>query len=50
MWLPLGLTLREKIDFCKRATEDHQLFFINQIEGTCCLTKLTPEQVAFANA
>lgn len=50
MWLPLGLTLREKIDFCKRATDDHQYFFINNIEGTCCLTKLTPEQVAFSNA
>ena len=50
MWLPMGLTMREKIEFCKMATEDHQMFFLNNIDGTCCLTKLSPPQVAEANS
>lgn len=44
MWLPLGMRMNEMIDFCKQATENHQFFFINNIEGTCCLSKLTPAQ------
>jgi len=46
MWLPLDLTMREKIEFCKKATEDHQFFWIDNINATCCLTKLSPTQVS----
>lgn len=45
MWLPTGMTMREMIEFCRKATEDHQFFFIDQIEGCCYLTKLRPDQV-----
>jgi len=44
MWLPTGMNMREMIEFCRLATEDHQFFFIDQIEGCCYLTKLTKEQ------
>ena len=44
MYLPMGLTMREKIDFCMKACENHQFFAINNIEGTCILTKLSKEQ------
>ena len=44
MWLPMGMTMRESVDFCKKATENHQLFFIDQIEGKCYLTKLSKAQ------
>jgi ABC-type cobalamin/Fe3+-siderophores transport system ATPase subunit len=46
MWLPPGMTMREMVDFCRIATEDHQFFFIDNIEGCCYLTKLTPAQIA----
>jgi len=45
MYLPMGLTMTEKIQYCKEATENHQLFWINTIEGTCILTKLSPSQI-----
>ena len=50
MWLPSDMTLREKVDFCKRATEDHCFFFIDNIVGECYLSKLTPEQFEYANS
>jgi hypothetical protein len=46
MWLPTGMTMREMVDFCKEATVDHQFFFIDNIEGKCYLSKLTPTQAA----
>lgn len=46
MWLPTGMTMREMVEFCRMATEDHQFFFIDNIEGCCYLTKLTPAQIA----
>ena len=46
MWLPTGMTMREMVDFCRIATEDHQFFFIDNIEGCCYLTKLSAAQVA----
>jgi len=46
MWLPTGMTMREMVEFCRLATEDHQFFFIDNIEGCCYLTKLSPRQVA----
>jgi ABC-type cobalamin/Fe3+-siderophores transport system ATPase subunit len=44
MWLPTGMTMKEQIEFCRLATEDHQFFFIDNIKGECYLTKLTKEQ------
>jgi hypothetical protein len=44
MWLPPGMTMREMIEFCRLATEDHQFFVIDNIKGCCYLTKLTKEQ------
>jgi hypothetical protein len=44
MWLPPGMTMREMIEFCRLATEDHQFFCIDNIEGKCYLSKLTKEQ------
>lgn len=44
MYLPPGMTMRESVDFCRRATEDHQFFFIDNIRGECYLTKLSAAQ------
>lgn len=44
MWLPTGMTMREMVDFCKKATENHQFFFIDNIAGKCYLTKLSKGQ------
>jgi len=44
MWLPTGMTMREMIEFCRKATEDHQFFLIDQIKGECYLTKLSRSQ------
>jgi hypothetical protein len=46
MWLPTGMTMREMVEFCRLATEDHQFFFIDNIEGCCYLTKLSAAQIA----
>ena len=46
MWLPMGMTMREMIEFCKEATVDHQFFCIDNIKGECFLSKLSPAQVA----
>lgn len=45
MWLPMGMSMREMISFCKDCCEDHQFFFINQLDGTCILTKLSKAQI-----
>ena len=50
MWLPMDLTMREKIDFCQRATMDHQMFFIDNLAGCCYLTKLSGAQVIESNS
>lgn len=46
MWLPLGMTMAEKINFCKLATEDHQFFCIDNIANECFLSKLTLAQIS----
>jgi hypothetical protein len=46
MWLPSGMSMREMVDFCKLATEDHQFYVIDNIKGCCYLTKLTRAQIA----
>ena len=43
-YFPIGMTYSEKVKFFMEATQDHQFFFIDNIEGVCYLTKLTPEQ------
>jgi len=45
MWLPVGMTMREMVDFCRLATADHQFFFIDNIKGCCYISKLTTEQL-----
>jgi len=46
MWLPIGLSMNEMVQFCKEACEDHQFFFIDNLKGECFLTKLSPSQIA----
>jgi len=45
MWLPTGMTMREMVDFCRIATQDHQFFFIDNIKGECFISKLSKEQI-----
>lgn len=45
MYLPTGMSMREMVDFCRIATQDHQFFFIDNIMGVCYLTKLSASQV-----
>lgn len=44
MWLPMDMTLPEKIRYCQLATQDHAFFLIDNIEGCCYLTKLSRAQ------
>ena len=46
MWLPLGWTMAQKISYCKSVTGDHSFFFIDNIEGCACISKLTAAQIA----
>ena len=46
MWLPLDMTEKEQIEFCKKATENHQFFVIDNINNECYLTKLTKAQIS----
>ena len=45
MWLPIEMTMPEKIAFCVEATKDYQFFCIDQINSECYLTKLGKGQV-----
>ena len=45
MWLPLDMTMPEKIAFCAEATSDHQFFFIDNIKCCCYISKLTKAQI-----
>jgi GTPase SAR1 family protein len=45
MWLPIGMTMREMVSYCQAATEDHQFFWIDNIESKCYLTKLSGAQI-----
>lgn len=44
MYLPTGMTMREMVEYVMLATQHHQLFFIDNIEGKCYLTKLSKGQ------
>lgn len=44
MYLPTGMSMREMIEFVRLATQDHQFFMIDNIEGKCYLSKLTKAQ------
>lgn len=46
MWLPLDMTMREKIAFCQAATKNHQFFMIDQVSECCYISKLSPSQIA----
>ena len=45
-YFPSSLKMIEKIQMYKKLTEEHHFFFLNNLEGTCHLCKLTPEQLA----
>jgi len=45
MWLPMELSMAEKIKFCQEATVDHQFFMINNIDSECYISKLTKDQI-----
>jgi len=37
--------MNEKIRFCMKATEDHQMFFIDNINHECYITKLFGDDI-----
>lgn len=43
-YLPMGMSMPEKVQYCMKACEDHQFFLIDNIIGTCYLTKLSRTQ------
>jgi len=43
-YLPVGLTMPEKVRYYMAATRDHQFFCIDNINGLCFLTKLSRAQ------
>lgn len=45
MWLPMGMTMAEMINFCMEATKNHQFFLIDNIVGECYISKLAPSQI-----
>ena len=45
MWMPSDMSMREMIEFCRMATEDHQFFFIDNLKGECYLSKLDKAQI-----
>ena len=45
MWLPIELSMPEKIAFVVEATKDYQFFFIDNINNECYLTKLGKGQL-----
>jgi hypothetical protein len=44
MWLPMGMTIPEKVKYCQEATRDHQIILIDNIIGECYITKLSRKQ------
>jgi hypothetical protein len=44
MWLPMNMTMPEKIRYCMAATEDHQMFVIDNINGCAFISKLSRAQ------
>ena len=46
-YLPTHMTMKECIEFVRKATQDHQFIVIDQLENECYITKLTPSQVSF---
>ena len=45
MFLPLGMTMAQKIAYCKDITADHSFFFIDNIEGACHICRLSASQI-----
>jgi ribosomal protein S19 len=45
-YLPMSLTMPEKIRYCQEATRSHQFFFIDNIIGECYISKLSMAQMA----
>lgn len=49
MYLPSSLTLREMVEFCVKALEDHHFFVVDTVGGNCYLSKLSADQIAFCD-
>ena len=45
MYMPSSMTLRQMVDYCKSATEDHRFFVVDTVNSICYLSKLSMEQV-----
>jgi hypothetical protein len=45
-YLPTKFTMVEKIQWYKRATEDHHFIFIDNLNGGCIRSKLSAEQMS----
>lgn len=45
-YFPRWLSMDQKIFLYKKLTEDHCFLWINNLEGTLCRIRLTPEQIA----
>ncbi len=45
MHLPLGMTFAQKVAYCKATTADHSFFYIDNIEGTCYICRLSASQI-----
>ncbi len=43
-YFPIGMTYHSMTKYFMDATQNHQFFFIDNIEGCCYLSKLSPEQ------
>ena len=44
-WFPLGTKKDEIVRYCIEATKDHSFFFIDNLNNTICLCKLSKEQI-----
>jgi hypothetical protein len=47
-YLPTRMNMIEKIHYYQKATADHHFFFIDNLNGTCIRSRLTPAQMAGA--
>jgi len=46
MYLPSTMTIREMVEFCVKALDDHCFFVVDTVGGECYLSKLSAEQLA----
>jgi adenylate kinase family enzyme len=39
-YFPKGLTMEQKIEIYRQVTQDHSFFFVDTLEGRCCIGKI----------